>query len=172
MCAKESVKKRAGTVLVVVAAQSLAVAFGCTWGFSWYPDVIYRWKLVAWLLDEKAAGSAAIVAFLSEWLRLLVSRRLRATRTASPWLCLALAIYAGSIMLSEPFIGYSGDISFMIGVMLIMPFMLAISVLVRQRAWIAVAGAVVFAAACLSLLIINGSDWRGVWTGFFLREAH
>jgi hypothetical protein len=173
MDAKNAMKKRAGTVLVVVAAQSLAVALGWIWGFEWYPHEIYDWKLLAWLLEWKVTGRAAIVAFLCEWLRLLALRgcRLRATRTASPWVSLALAVYAGCIMLNEPFIDYSGDISFITGVLLITPFMLAISVLVRQRAGIGVAGAVVFFATCLSLLLVNGRNWGGASIGFFFREA-
>ncbi len=82
------------------------------------------------------------------------------------WVCLSLFWYLVCPMCSAPFLDYGGDISFVIGVLLLSPVLMAMSPLVRYREWVGLAGAVVFLATSLAMMIHNGCS-RGGMTGFF-----
>ena len=59
------------------------------------------------------------------------------------------------------FLDYGGDISFVIGVLLLSPVLMAMSPLVRYREWVGLAGAVVLLATSLAMMIHNGCSRRG-----------
>ena len=68
-------------------------------------------------------------------LRLMVSARLRQAQRQRMWVCLSLFCYVMCLMCNEAFLDYRGDISFVIGVLLLTPVLLAMSPLVRYREW-------------------------------------
>ncbi len=96
----------------------------------------------------------------------LAFRRLRTAKPAAPWICLALASYAAWLMFDEAFLWYSGDRDFIQGVVLMLPFLLAVSPLVRANAWLGVLGSALFFATSLAMLIRNGISQFG-GSGFF-----
>jgi hypothetical protein len=69
-------------------------------------------------------------------------------------------------MLGEQFINHVGDGKFVRDVLLLLPLLVGISPLVRARPWLGVFAAVLFFGTSLSMLIVNGCDWRAV-AGFF-----
>ncbi len=80
---------------------------------------------------------------------------------------MSLSLYAALIMLIEPFLWYqSDDSTFIEGVILMVPFLLAMSPLVRFGAWIAATGSALFFASSLAMLMHNGSCRHG-GSGFF-----
>lgn len=154
-------RKRLATVALVCAAQVAAVGLGVAWGLGAAHRV--RWLSGCWSL----AGGLAVVALGVESLHYLASRRLRTARPVAPWLCAGLGSYAAWLMSVEAFLWYTGDDSFITGVLRLLPFLLAMSPLVRARAWLGVAGCALFFATSLAMLTLNGFSRLG-GSGFFL----
>ncbi len=157
-------------IVVTAVAQLLATTLGVSWGLAMARRVPIDWFPAPWLLDWRVAGVSALLAFFAEWLRYLISARLRKAFPAISWLCLGLGVFAASLMLADPFVDYRGDESFVFGILLVLPLLLAIGPLSRAQAWLGVAGAVAFLATCLSIIVVNGANWR-VSAGFFYHEA-
>lgn len=101
-----------------------------------------------------------------EGLRRFASPVLRAAKPASPWVCLALGCHAWFLMLVEAFLDYSGDADFIRGVLLLLPFLLAIGPLVRAGACLGVMVSALFHANSLAMLLHNGTSLGGE-CGFF-----
>jgi hypothetical protein len=144
---------------LVSASQLASVGLGAAWGIG----LSHR---VEWLPGPSAlCGGFAVLSFGCDGAHYLLSARGRAGHRVSAFLCIALGVYAVILMAGEAFLFYSGNESFITGVLLLLPFLLALSPLVRARAWLGVVGVIVFIATSLAMLIRNGmSIWRG--TGF------
>lgn len=153
-------RKRLATVALVCAAQVAAVGFGIAWGLGAAHRV--PWLQARWSL----AGGVAVLGLGVESLRYLASRRLRMAEPVAPWVCIGLGLYAAWLMSVEAFLWYTGDSSFVIGVLRLLPFLLAMSPLVRAGAWLGVAGSASFFATALAMLIRNGCSRLG-GSGFF-----
>jgi hypothetical protein len=147
-------QKRSPTIAAVCAAQSVAVGVGVAWGLVWRNG---PWSV---------AGVLAVVLLGGEGLSRLASRRRRISKPLSPWVCLGLATYAAWLMSIEAFLWYIDDSSFVRGVLLVLPFLLAMSLLVRAGAWFGVVGSALFFATALAMLVRNGCSRLG-GTGFF-----
>jgi hypothetical protein len=111
-------------------------------------------------------GGIAVILFCVEWLRFFASGRFRAASPVAPWVCGALGLYAFQLMLVDPFLWYAGDAFFVRGILLLLPFLLAMSALIEGRAWLGVASSILFFAESLAMLIRNGCSRSG-GTGFF-----
>jgi hypothetical protein len=102
-----------------------------------------------------------------ESLHYLASRRLRTTCPITPYVCITLGSYAVWLMFVDPFfVWYVDDVSFAIGVVLLVPFLLMVGPLVRSGAWLGVAGSTLFVATSIAMLIRNGFSLTG-GSGFF-----
>jgi hypothetical protein len=66
----------------------------------------------------------------------------------------------------EAFLWYVDNTSFVVSVLRLLPFLLAMSPLVRAGAWLGVAGAGLFFATALAMLTDNGFHRLG-GSGFF-----
>jgi hypothetical protein len=119
-----------------------------------------------WHLEACLAALALAIAGV----RLLVSAQLRRIHRQRMWVCLSLFCYLAWLMYTEPFLDGSDDISFVIRALLLTPVLLAMSPLVRSREWLGLAGAVVFLATSVAMMIANGCS-RGGRTGFFCAEV-
>jgi hypothetical protein len=96
-----------------------------------------------------------------EWLHYLAARR---STTAVPvvlWACITLGSYALWLMYADAFLWYHDDGSFVTGIILLLPFLLAIGPLVRAGAWLAVTGSALFFATSVAMLIRNGFSISG-----------
>lgn len=153
-------RKRLRSILMVCALDYGAAGLGAGWGLA----AGYR---VGWVGAGGALfGGVAVVLFAAEWLRLVVPGRFKTTRPIGAWVSLALGCYATALMFADTFYDYSGDSDFVTGVLLLVPFLLAISPLVRAAAWLGVAGSILFFAQCLAMLTYNGC-WLDWGHGFF-----
>lgn len=148
------------TIVLVCVTQAASVVLGTAWGLGAPPGV--RRLDGHWLL----AGSLAAALLGVEALRFLSDRRLRATRPFLPWLCASFGLYAVWIMFTEPFMWYIGDATFINGILLLLPFLLALSPFVRAGAVLGATGAVIFFATSLAMLTRNGLTRSGGY-GFF-----
>jgi len=193
------VKQVMRSALIVIAAQYLAVIVGVYWGRDvilrrqlqliprgWtglfrlldaLSPYCLRGRLpaptlqgVEWIPVFHLEGPLAALALAVAGLRVAASPRLRRTHRQRMWLCLSLFCYVVWLMYLEPFYDYRGDISFIIGVLLLTPVLLAMSPLVRCCAWLGLSGAMLFLATSLAMIIDNACS-RGGCTGFFCAEV-
>ncbi len=133
-----------------------------------------RWTL-GWMPGRPALADAALLAFLVEMIRFMSSPRLRQAHRNTGILCEALLLYAAWFrnglfgILDVPTLEYVGRQGLVYTIMLLVPFLLAIGPLVRSRAWIGVAGTVLFYAVVLAMLVGNafaqgwGCEFSGCW---------
>jgi hypothetical protein len=161
---------RLRSVIVAAAAQYGALALGCflggprSYGIE-IPDTAIT-RVLAPLLTFEGLGSIAALAFSVEALRYFISSRLRQADPATAWLCLGLLIYVGWFMVGGVSLEFEDGDRFVIHIYLLLPFLLAIGPLVRSKAWFGLAGAILFYATALSIIIGNGFYWRS-GGGFF-----
>jgi hypothetical protein len=142
--------------------QYSAVGLGAAWGLGAAHHVRYVG------IGGSLFGSLAVILLGIEWLHFIASRRLRIASPVASWVCVALASYALGLMWAEPFLWYGGDITFVTGILLLLPFLLGMSHLVRAGAWLGVVGSILFFAQLLAMLTHNGScEVDG--SGFFTR---
>jgi hypothetical protein len=181
------------SALIVAAAQYFAVILGVYWcrarivfqrhrlsPWAWpgdftLLDMLYGLRAsvplptlqgIEWIHAWHLEACLATLALAIAGVRLLVSAQLRRTHRKRMWVCLSLFCYLAWLMYTEPFLNGSDDTSFVIGVLLLTPVLLAMSLLVRCREWLGLAGAVVFLATSVAMMIENGCP-RGGLTGFF-----
>jgi hypothetical protein len=156
-------------VFVVVAAQYLAVVLGCASGFAVHHNLGYSNDalriVLGLMISPHLLAPLAIWALVIEWVLSAKSPTPLRRHSGAGWLCLVLAAYAEFLILADPFAEPTGDVGFVTGVHLLLPFLLAISVLVRSKAWLGVVAAVLFFKICLSMLIYNWSS-SGGYMGF------
>jgi hypothetical protein len=69
--------------------------------------------------------------------------------------CTGQAIYAGIVMLFDPFARAESDKDLMFCVMLILVPLVSLRAFVRSRAWSAVGGILLFTATCIACLFYN-----------------
>jgi len=155
-------RKRVWIVVLVCVAQSVAVGLGVAWGLGAAHGV--GWLHGHWLF----AGGLAVLLMSIEGLRRLASRRLRTAQPLAPWICLALGFYAGLLMVGEAFLRSSSAYDFIRSILLMLPFLLVISPLVRSGFWLGVLGSALFFTTSLAMLTCNGFS-RNVGFGFFGR---
>jgi hypothetical protein len=157
-------------VAIGVFAQSLAVCLGYSLGLARVHGVDPGWAYLplVWLLEWHVAGATAIFILVVELAHFLGSRKLRQVEPAVPWVCLSLALFAGCTMYCDPLVNYQGDVTFITGVVLMLPWLLLISPLVRSEAWLGLAAAILFISTLLSMLIFNACSWRSA-RGFFFQ---
>jgi hypothetical protein len=110
-------RKRLVTIALVCATQVAAVGLGTVWGLAAAHRV--RWLFV----PPSLAGTLAVVLLCIESLHYFASPRLRTTKPVTPWVCMALGFYAMWLMFVEAFLWYVGDESFIMGVLLMLPFL-------------------------------------------------
>jgi hypothetical protein len=185
------------SALIVAAAQYFAVALGVYWGWTpilfhqnWLSphgwiravrtlDLIYGLRAslpvptvegIQWIPVYHVEACLAALALATAGFRVLVTPQLRRTCRHRMWLCLLLFCYVAWLMYTEPFVVYGDDIGFVIGVMFLTPLLLAMSPLIRCREWLGLAGAVIFFATSLAMMIDAGCA-RGGLTGFFCAEV-
>ena len=144
--------------MIAAAAQYGALGLGCLHG-------------IRRVLGSEYLGGIALLAFFGEMLRFRLSPRLGQAHPNTALLCAALLLYAGwfyngLFILDPPSLDYTDGAGFVITIHLLLPFLLAIGPLVRSKAWIGVAGVIVFFATVLSMLIFNGFCLTS-GTGFF-----
>ncbi len=100
------------------------------------------------------------------------SSRLRQAHLNTGLLCEFLFLYAAWYrtgllgILPAPSLYYTNNEGLVYKILLLLPFLLATGPLVRSKAWIGVAGAVMFFASVLAMLISNAASWRSCF-GFF-----
>jgi hypothetical protein len=111
-------------------------------------------------------GGLGVILLGVDWLHFIASRRLRIRSPVASCVCFALASYALGLMWAEPFLWYDGDITFVTGILLLLPFLFGMSPLVRAGAWLGVVGSILFFAQSLAMLTHNGSCEVG-GSGFF-----
>lgn len=133
-----------------------------------------RWTL-GWLPGPRALADAALLALLLEMIRFMGSPRLRQAHRNTGILCESLLLYAAWFrnglfgILDVPTLEYADRQGLVYKVVLLVPFLLAIGPLVRSRAWIGVAGTVLFYAVVLAMLVGNafaqdwGCEFSGCW---------
>ena len=148
------------TVALVCATLVAAVALGIAWGLGAAHGV--RWVRGRWSL----CGCFAVFILAAESLHYLASRPLRTAKPLTPWVCMGLGSYAAWLMSTEAFMWYTGDSFFIMGVLRLLPYLLAVSPLVRTGAWLGVTGSLWFFATSLAILIRNGFSLQG-GSGFF-----
>jgi hypothetical protein len=155
-------------VLTSVAAQVTAVTTGLALGFARFHRVNIEWVPLPFsgFVEWPIAGMSAVLLLAVEFFRYLSFASLRLRNPATPWLCLSLALLAALTIYVDPLVDYRGDITFMVGIYLILPWLLAIGPLVRSKSWLGVVAAVVFAGVLLSMLIENGCSLKSS-SGFF-----
>ncbi len=144
--------------MIAAAAQYGALGLGCLMGFARF-------------VGNEYIGGVALLALVGEILHFRLSPRLGQAHPNTALLCEALFLYAGwfyngLFIFDPPSLDYSDGAGFVITVHLLLPFLLAIGPLVRSKAWIGVAGVIVFFATVLSMLIFNGFCLTS-GTGFF-----
>jgi hypothetical protein len=86
-------------------------------------------------------------------------------------LCFVVACFAVLLMVCEPFVGYRGSLTVIIQFHLMLPFLVVIGPLMRSRAWLGAAGAVLFYATSLSMIIKNAIS-RGGEYGFLYADNY
>lgn len=164
--------KNLRSALIAAAAQYGALALGCVLGCPWLPKIDRPPEPVArflgWLLSPETLGISAGLAFLAEAIRHWISLRLWSAHPTTTWLCLGLLVYAASYLLGGPSLEPRDDSDFILAFLGLLPFLLAIGPLVRSGAWWGMAGAVVFYATALAIIISNGFTRLG-GMGFFYR---
>jgi hypothetical protein len=187
------VKQVMRSALIVAAAQYFALILGVYWGrhwiffqrhrvgpWSWLGDLtlldmpnrlhasvpLLGLEGIEWMHAYHLEACLAALALAIAGIRLLVSTRLRRTHRQRMWVCLLLFCYLAWLMVTEPFFGSDDGTSFVIGALLLTPVLLAMSPLVRYREWLGLAGAVVFLATSVAMMIRNGCSIYG-GTGFF-----
>lgn len=148
--------------VLAIFAQCFAVGVGLWWIRSPGSGV--------WQLDYTDFGLIAIVLMAVDALRIDALRLVGASHRRWPCLLalrlsLVLAAYGGLLMLADPFTEYRGNVSFLVGVALLLPFLLAISVFVRGSAWLAVGGSGLFFAIGLIMICENALS-RCILRGF------
>jgi hypothetical protein len=82
--------------------------------------------------------------------------------------CLFLVFFASLIMYTDPLVDYRGRYTIMVGVSLMLPWFVMVSLLVRSNSWLALAASVLFVVALLSMLIFNACSSNGS-RGFFFQ---
>jgi hypothetical protein len=152
--------KRHATIAWVCAVQYGAAGLGAAWGLGAAHHVPYTG------ISGSLFGSLGVILLGVQWLHFIASRRFRIASPVASWVCVALACYALALMRAEPFLWYYGDITFVTGVLLLLPFLFGMSPLVRARAWLGVVGSILFFAQSLAMLTHNGSCRSG-GSGFF-----
>jgi hypothetical protein len=140
--------------------QYSAADLGAAWGVGAAHHVSYIG------ISGSLFGSLGFILLGVEWLHFIASRRLRIASPLASWVCVALACYALGLVQAEPFLEYDGDITFVTGVLLLLPFLFGMSPLVHARAWLGVVGSILFYAQSLAMLTHNGSCEAG-GSGFF-----
>src|SRR5262249_4899407 len=125
-------RKRRATVAWVCAVQYSAAGLGAAWGVGAAHHVAYIG------IGGSLFGTLGVILLGVEWLHFIASCRLRIASAVCWWVCIALACYALGLMGAEPFLWYYGDITFVTGVLVLLPFLFGISPLVRARAWLGV----------------------------------
>lgn len=156
------VRKNLAIASLVCVTQMASVGLGIAWGLA--PAHGVRWLLGRWALY----GTVALLLLGFQLLHSLVTLRSRRGSAITSWACTALAAYAASLMFFDPFLRVPGDGTFVVGVLLLLPFVLAQNVLARSGAWFGVAGSGLFLATSLGMLIRNGL-LVSAGTGFFGR---
>jgi hypothetical protein len=141
-------RNRHAVIGLVCGAQYTAVGVGIAWGIGAAKGVL---PLGPWTLT----GTLAVLLLAVDAIRFQASPRLQTTNPIIPVVCYCLGLYAVLIMFGEPFLWYYDDSSFIKGIVLILPFLLAVSPLARAAAWIGVAGSCLFVATSLSMLTRN-----------------
>lgn len=133
-----------------------------------------RW-IIGLLLEARALATIALLALLVEMIRFMSSPRLRQAHRNTGILCEALLLYAAWFhngllgIFDEPSLYYGGNQDLVFKILLLVPFLLAIGPLLRSRAWIGVAGTLIFLVVVLEMLVGNafargwGSGFRGGW---------
>lgn len=121
---------------------------------------------IQWIPMYHGEGCLAALALGIEGLCALASPRLRRACSSRIWPCVSLSCYLMWLMYIEPFYLYRGNITFIAGVLLLTPVLLAMSLLVRMRAWIGLLGAMVFFATWIAMMTHNAC-FRGGMSGFF-----
>src|SRR5262245_51516069 len=111
-------RKRQATIAWACAAQYSAAGLGAAWGLGAAHHLSYIG------IDGSLFGSLGVILLGVEWLRFTASRRLRIASPVASWVCGALASYALGLMWAEPFLWYHGDITFVTGILLLLPFLL------------------------------------------------
>jgi hypothetical protein len=153
-------RKRFANIALACAAQYAAAGLGTVWGLGAAPGV--RRLPGPWCL----AGGIAVLMLGIEWLHYLASRRLRTATPVIPLVCLALGSYAVWLMIVEAFLWYIDDASFVTGVLLLVPFLLAMGPLIGAGAWLGASGSALYFATSLAMLTRNGFSLSG-GSGFF-----
>jgi hypothetical protein len=79
-----------------------------------------------------------------------------------PAICRAVAMYAGAIVVLDPFLDVGGDnVEYVAGLVLLLPFLITIGPLARSGAWLGALGSAMFYAVSIGMLIRNASNWWG-----------
>lgn len=152
--------QRIATISLICIVQIAAAGLGAAWGLGVAHRVI--WIRVPWSL----AGELAVLLMVAEGIRQGVPLASGKVPAAALGICAALGAFAVSLMMGEAFLDYRGDESFIRGLLLILPYVVAVGPLVRGRAWLGVAGSALFFATALAMLISNGFSRLG-GSGFF-----
>jgi hypothetical protein len=148
-------RKRLANIALGCAVQYAAAGLGTALGLA-------RAHHVYWLgVPCSIVGGLSVLLLSVEWLHYLAFRRSRTPAPVIPWVCMTLGSYALCLMYVDAFLWYYDDSSFVTGVMLLLPFLLAIGPLVGAGAWLAVAGSALFLATSLGMLISNGCSVTG-----------
>jgi hypothetical protein len=154
------VKSQLRAVFVVAMAQYLSVFLGAGWGWARIEHVVFV------PLPYEVAGCLAVLAIGIDWLRFLRTPRLRDADPVPQLVLMILACYLAWLMMEEPFLYYSGDETFVRNVLLLTPLLLAMSPMVRWRAWLGLLGTALFFATALAMMMHNACCHNG-GNGFF-----
>ena len=107
------------------------------------------------LLTPPALGTSAVLLLIVEIRRALFLTTSQHRDPDLVPLCVNLTIVAICVMCVDPLASDHSNITVIIGIVPMLPWLIAMSKLARSGAWFGLAGAVVFVAAMLVLLVWN-----------------
>jgi hypothetical protein len=146
-----------------IALQYLAVMLGITW---WRAATIGRfWGNM--YLGLPFVGLFSVLLLVVAAYRSQVKWRPTADARLT-FMIARIAGYAVLVILLDPFLWIEDRVEDALLVAVILPPLLWLKPLVRSRAWLAVCGVVLFSAASIACILINGTI-RGWGVGFFSR---
>jgi hypothetical protein len=152
-------KKKIRTIMIVASAQYVAIAIGMCWGYLY---LVHS----CWISPGFSTGALSFLAFGIEALRFMAKTGPTPARWRTACACVGLCLYCGHIMWADPFFNCDDDRHVIELMVLLMPFLLAINLFVRSRAWLAVLASIILFATSIAMLIHN-AGCRGGAGGFF-----
>jgi hypothetical protein len=159
------VKRQLRMAMTVAAAQYFAAILGAGWGWA---EVRHFAGIPPASLE---AGCLAAMAITIDWLRFLATPRSRSAHPIALGILPVLACFLAWLMAADPFLFYWGDRTFVWNILLLTPLLLAMSPLVRDHAWLALAGTILFFATSIAMMVHNACC-RGGFSGFFERGIY